>query len=233
MKHTKHTGHIPLAALCAWIATVGGDMTSEAAVRSGSSFTYLRRLFLKGSEAAADQAARRAVDHGAGSEEYELTTAADLYWDMMGFTYRGRKNPVTVRFMWLDPVTSAQHYETYVDKKLVDRHPFQYELHNRWYRCTSDGDPNNSYDFVLFATTRFRVTDRVVKSSPGDEVFHHPFDFEIGLKPLPAECRTPMALVMARETGSAIVARGGSIRVEPSAHNADIEYFIAGYDPVP
>lgn len=230
MKHSKRFLPTVVGVL---IVTGAGMTLAEAAARSTGSYSWLRRLLLKASDAAADQSARQLIQNGAPHEEYELTTGPDFYWDLVSETYRGLKKPVIFRQMWLDPVTSSQHYETYSDQTLLHRSPFYYELHNRMFTCKSTGDTANSYRFVVAAGTRYRIVDRVVKSMPGYEVFHHPVMFEFGVNRIASNCMNLHDPIPVVELGKKTVARGASIPCTVSHPNADIQYLNAWYDPVP
>lgn len=230
MKHSRRFIPTVVGVL---IVSGAGMMLADAAVRSAGSYSWLRRLLLKAGDAAADQAARQQILNGAPHEEYELTTGPDFYWDLVSETYRGQKKPVVFRQMWLDPVTSDQHFETYSDQALQHRYAFYYELHNRMFTCKSTGDAANSYQFVIVAGTRYRIVDRVVKSMPGYEVFQHPLAYEFGLNRIASSCSNLHDPVPMVETGKKTVARGAWVPCSVASSNADILYLNAGYDPVP
>ncbi len=198
-------------------------------LRASSASAWMRRLILKGSDAAADELARRAIAGGAAHEKYELLTTANRYWDYFAGAHRGAAWPMTYRSMWLDPVTSIQHFETYVSGVLRDRYPFHYTPHNRSYSCQSTGDPGNGYHYSVYAGVRYWVINRVVQSSPGQEVFFPRVTYEFGMTTLPANCFNPPPSHSLAEQRNTMVARAGKVDCTPGINNVDVDYLITWY----
>lgn len=208
-----------------------GALSAEGASAKSGAYALMRRLFIKGGEAAADEAARQTINTGALYEEYELTTKGVEYWDQFWGKYRGVPMPYKYRSMWLDPVTYQQSFATYTNLILETRDPFYYVMHNRNYHCTSGGDPANSYDFSVRAESTYLAMDRVVKAEPGHEVWEHPFQYEFGLMSLPKDCFSGLTSVAYSEKGTRTVARGADERIQLQAQNADVRHLIAIYAP--
>jgi hypothetical protein len=208
-----------------------GALSAEGASTKSGAYALMRRLFIKGGEAAADEAARQTINTGALYEEYELTTKGVEYWDLFKGKYRGMLLPNKYRSMWLDPVTFQQRFETHTNQVLETREPFYYVMHNRNFQCTSGGDPANSYDFTIHAKATYLAVDRVIKSEPGHEVLSHPFQYEFGLTSLAKDCYGGFTSEAFSEKGTRTVARDGNERIELLAPNADVRHLTAIYAP--
>ncbi len=199
-------------------------------VTSGA-YGILKRLFLKGGEAAADEGARQVINLGALHEEYELTTTGFTYWDMTWGKYRGDKLPFRYRFMWLDPLTYNQSYETYTNGVREDRLPFYYVMHNRQYDCTSSTDPALANNLSIRAEAGYLVKDRVVQAERGHEVLYHPAKYTFGLLTLPANCNSMAVPFSYEENGTLTMARNSDAGLKATAKNVDIQYLMAIYAP--
>lgn len=206
-------------------------LSAEGAAASSGAFGILKRLFLKGGEAAADEGARQVISLGALHEEYELTTKGFTYWDMFWGTYRGDRMPYRYRSMWLDPLTYNQSFETYTNNVIDNRYPFYYVMHNRHYDCVSSSDPALAYNFTIRAEAGYLAKDRVVKAERGHEVLLHPAVYTFGLLTLPRNCNSTATPFSYEEKGTVTVARNSDAGLKATATNADIQYLVAIYAP--
>gem|GEM_PF-3554788 len=208
-----------------------GALSAEGAGVSSGAYALMRRLFVKGGDAAADEMVRQILNTGALHEEYELTTSGFRYWDQFWGRLRGQEMPYQYRSMWLDPVTHTQHFETYNNLILEHRFPFYYVMHNRDFYCLSTGDPRNGYNYSIRAQASHLVMDRVIRAQPGHEVLHHPVAYTFGLTSLPRTCVSVSSPITFEEKGTLTIARNADSVVRAQAKNADVQYLIAIYAP--
>ncbi|MGE4183012.1 MAG: hypothetical protein AB7J34_24595 [Limisphaerales bacterium] len=205
-------------------------LTASEASGASASYAWMRRLFIKAGDAAADATVRQAINSGAPHEEYELRSPEYSYWDMFWGTFRGERMPDQYRSMWRDPLSLTAYYETYTNMVLQHRHPFYHVMHNAKFDCASGGDSSNAYDFGIRARATYLIQDRVVKTAVGHEVLLHPVNYQFGLVSRPVSCVGDQGRASFTEIGSATVARGGAIHRSPVSQSADIDYIVATYD---
>ncbi len=228
MKHTMKTMRT-LLGMGVGLGLGIGALSAPGAAWPPGAYAWMKRLFIKAGDSAADVTVRQAITAGSPHEEYELTTPGYSYSDQFWGTFRGQAMPVRYRSMWRDPLNLEVHYETYNNMVLQDRYPFFYVMHNARYDCKSSGDPANSYDFGIRATAVYLIKDRVVRSASGHEVLFHPVNYQFGLTTLAVNClgtHVPTSMI---EMGSATVARDGAIHRSPSFPSADVDYLVATY----
>jgi hypothetical protein len=206
-------------------------LSAEGAASTSGAYGILKRLFLKGGEAAADEGARQVINMGALHEEYELTTTGFTYWDLFWGKYRVDPLPSRYRLMWLDPLTYRQSFETYTNGVLDNRHPFYYEMHNRQYYCRSSTDPLLAYEYNIHAGAGYLAKDRVIKSEPGHEVLYHPATYTFGLRTLPRDCVSTAPPFSYEEKGTITMPRNSDAGLKATGKNVDVQYLIAIYAP--
>jgi hypothetical protein len=227
----KQTNKIKLTLLGMGLGLGMMTFSAEGAGMTSGAYGILKRLFLKGGEAAADEGARQVVSLGALHEEYELTTTGFTYWDMTWGTFRGDKMPFRYRMMWLDPLTYNQSFETYVNGVIDNRLSFYYVMHNRQYNCTSSTNPALAYNLIIRAQADYLVKNRVIRAERGHEVLYHPTKYTFGLLTLPGNCTTTAVPFTYEEKGNLTVPRNSDAGLKATGKNVDIQYLMAVYAP--